>query len=315
MAPADRGPGHEPPSDGGRLATRVARGVLLVGITLATAALTLSLPGQEGPGEAGERASTRVETADGPTASAALLASDGTLDIDGSLADPGDLGPSSTSRGTDPEVRTIVPTSELSTVPGSATDAAASSETTGADPTTTTAWIEPTLPPENEWVDSGNGVMVPDLLLRIRFCESTNDYRAANRSSSARGAYQFLTRSWEWYGHAERTGVDQAHLATPAQQDEAALRTLQSEGTGPWTASRACWSDPDIDPRYAAAAPPTTAAPARTTTTATGSTETTADTTSTTADSSSTASTAPSASSTTTSPSSTAPETSETTGG
>lgn len=92
------------------------------------------------------------------------------------------------------------------------------------------------------WVDAGHGVFVPPILLRIRFCESTNSYVAANPRSSARGAYQFLTGSWRAYGHAARYGVPQAHLATPAQQDEAALLTWQADGTRPWNASRHCWS-------------------------------------------------------------------------
>ena len=92
------------------------------------------------------------------------------------------------------------------------------------------------------WVDAGHGVFVPPILLEIRYCESTDNYQAANPRSSARGAYQFLTGSWSAYGHAARYGVPQAHLATPAQQDEAALITWQAAGTRPWNASRYCWS-------------------------------------------------------------------------
>ena len=127
------------------------------------------------------------------------------------------------------------------------------------DTTDTTVWVEPPIPPESEWVDGGNGVLLPDILLRIRFCESTNNYVASNGVSTARGAYQFLIGSWDWYGHRVITGVEQAHLATPAQQDEAALRTLVAEGSSPWLASRPCWSDPDLDPRYATAQPPAAA--------------------------------------------------------
>lgn len=91
------------------------------------------------------------------------------------------------------------------------------------------------------WIDAGHGVFLPPILLAIRQCESENNYTAANPRSSARGAYQFLTGSWNWYGHAERYGVPAAHLATPAQQDEAALLTWQADGTRPWNASRHCW--------------------------------------------------------------------------
>jgi hypothetical protein len=80
------------------------------------------------------------------------------------------------------------------------------------------------------------------VLLSIRYCESRDNYTAANPSSSARGAYQFTSGSWAAYGHAERYGVSQAHLASAAQQDEAALLTWQEAGTSPWNASKSCWS-------------------------------------------------------------------------
>ena len=112
------------------------------------------------------------------------------------------------------------------------------------EPETTTTVAPPTTeaPANADWVDTGNGVLVPPVLIAIRFCESTHNYTAANPHSSARGAYQFLTGSWAAYGHDDRYGVTQAHLATPAQQDEAALITWQRDGTRPWNASRACWS-------------------------------------------------------------------------
>ncbi|MDA3041387.1 MAG: DUF4214 domain-containing protein [Actinomycetota bacterium] len=91
------------------------------------------------------------------------------------------------------------------------------------------------------WVDAGHGVHVPPVLLRIRKCESNDYYQAANRFSSARGAYQFLKSSWRFYGHSYRYGVAEAHLATNAQQDEAALLTWQRSGTSPWNASAGCW--------------------------------------------------------------------------
>ncbi len=111
------------------------------------------------------------------------------------------------------------------------TDTTVEETTTTAVPTTA----------DNGFVDAGHGVYVPPILLEIRYCESRDNYQAANPSSSARGAYQFLTGSWEAYGHAARYGVSQAHLATNAQQDEAALITWQRDGTRPWNASKHCW--------------------------------------------------------------------------
>jgi hypothetical protein len=138
-----------------------------------------------------------------------------------------------------------------------------------ATTTTTGGLVEPTVEPEAEWVDAGHGVAVPDVLLRIRFCESTNYYQAAHRVSSARGAYQFLTKSWNWYGHAARYGVASADQATPAQQDEAAVLTLRRSGTRPWAASRHCWASASINPNYATFRPATTTTAVTTTTSTT----------------------------------------------
>ncbi|MEM8924466.1 MAG: transglycosylase family protein [Actinomycetota bacterium] len=114
----------------------------------------------------------------------------------------------------------------------------APTETTG--PGDTAAPTETTAHPEG-WVDAGHGIFLPPVMLQIRYCESRDNYQAANPNSSARGAYQFLTGSWAAYGHAERYGVNQAHLASNAQQDEAALLTWQRDGTRPWNASKSCW--------------------------------------------------------------------------
>jgi hypothetical protein len=105
--------------------------------------------------------------------------------------------------------------------------------------------IDTTCAPRNwpeGWVDAGHGIPVPPILLKIRWCESRDDYQAANPTSSARGAYQYLRGSWEWYGYAERYGVPSADLATPAEQDAAAVDTWQRSGTTPWNASKGCWN-------------------------------------------------------------------------
>lgn len=307
MPRPDPGPGFdlppmlatpEAPERTPRRSRRLAQGAIVAALGAVAAGLAFSLPSNDGD-EVADGSTTRVE-ADGPTASAALLASDDRIEIDGELTDRGSLTPSGalTLRLPDPSGSVTLDarglTNLIEPAPGSDDGEA---EASGDPATTTTTWSEPALPPESDWVDTGNGVLVPDLLLRIRFCESTNNYQAASKYSTARGAYQFLKGSWEWYGHAETTGVAQAHLATPAQQDQAALATLQAEGTGPWSESRPCWADPDIDPRYASARPsPATTTTAPTSTTGDGSTTTTtgstssSETTSTTVESTTTAS-------------------------
>ena len=201
-------------------------------------------------------------------------------------------------------------------------DDQADQSTTSPVPETTATnrgWAEPHIEPESAWVDAGHGIAVPDVLLRIRFCESTNDYQAAHATSSARGAYQFLTGSWDWYGHAARYGVASADMATPAQQDEAAVATLRRSGTRPWRASWRCWGSDSINPAYATikrrrAATTTTAAPSTTSSSGTESSTTTSDasTTATTGTTSTTPS--PTSSTTTQSSTSSSTEASTTTG-
>lgn len=160
-----------------------------------------------------------------------------------------------------------------------------SSTSTTAPTSTTAGWAQRPIPPESEWIDAGNGVAVPEVLLRIRYCESTNDYKAAHAVSSARGAYQFLTSSWEYYGHAARYGAARADLATPAQQDEAAVLTVKRDGTRPWLASRHCWGSNSLRADHASIKPParstTTTSPDTTSSSATGSQSTAAGSTST----------------------------------
>ncbi len=124
--------------------------------------------------------------------------------------------------------------------PDDTTDTSTSDTTDTTAPAETTTTAAPSSDSDG-FVDAGHGVLVPPVLLKIRFCESTDNYQAANPSSTARGAYQFLRSSWAAYGHADRYGVSEAHLASNAQQDEAALITWQRDGTRPWAASRSCW--------------------------------------------------------------------------
>lgn len=295
---------------GGR-GRKIAQGLIVLALVAIVGSLTFIIPESEGnllaSGPPSDDGSTRVEAQSAPIATASMLSAssrtvEGTLD---SLASSGRLS------GRSSNVAVAMPGTPGDSGDGFASAIAAVVETESPQQTTTTTtWVEPELPPASEWVDSGNGVMVPDLQLRIRFCESTNNYLAASPYSTARGAYQFLIGSWDWYGHRARTGVDEAHLATPAQQDESALLTLQEHGTGPWAESRGCWADPNIDSRYATAKPPT---PAPSTTMVGAETTTTTPESTTTPDQSSTTEATTTTESTTTSESTTTTEATTTT--
>ncbi len=168
-----------------------------------------------------------------PTTTAATTTTTAAEETTSSETAPGETTP-------DGETTTTTAGDGSDTSPSSdTTDTTVPTDTTTPETSETTEAPAPSNP--DGFVDAGHGVLVPPVLLKIRFCESTDNYTAANPNSSARGAYQFLTGSWAAYGHAERYGVNQAHLATPAQQDEAALLTWQRDGTRPWNASRSCW--------------------------------------------------------------------------
>lgn len=80
-------------------------------------------------------------------------------------------------------------------------------------------------------------IVLPDILLKIRYCESKDDYTAQNSRSTASGAFQFIDGTWNNY-----KGYAKAKLAPAYVQDEYALLTYQKSGTRPWNASSYCWN-------------------------------------------------------------------------
>lgn len=90
------------------------------------------------------------------------------------------------------------------------------------------------------------GVAVPPLLTRIRWCESRNNYRAQNRRSTASGAYQMLRGTWRSWSRAYGADVGAGRYraakdAPPHVQDVVAVRAFRAQGTRPWNASKRCW--------------------------------------------------------------------------
>ncbi len=99
------------------------------------------------------------------------------------------------------------------------------------------------------FVHTGNGVFVPPVLLRIRWCESKGDYTAQNSRSTASGAYQFVVgtavETARKAGRFDLTTVTdkENHAGSwhPADQDRMALALWERNGTRDWDASRHCW--------------------------------------------------------------------------
>lgn len=79
-------------------------------------------------------------------------------------------------------------------------------------------------------------VGLPQILLRIRWCESRDNYRAQNPRSSASGAWQILDGTWNGF-----RGYTRAVHAPRWVQDAKALALFADRGTQPWNASRRCW--------------------------------------------------------------------------
>lgn len=77
---------------------------------------------------------------------------------------------------------------------------------------------------------------LPALLLRIRRCESHDDYHAQNPRSTASGGWQILDSTWQRY-KGYRRAVD----APRSVQDEKALTLYAQRDTEPWRASQGCW--------------------------------------------------------------------------
>ena len=81
------------------------------------------------------------------------------------------------------------------------------------------------------------GRRLPPILLRIRHCESHDDYRAENPHSTASGAWQVVDGTWNHF-----RGYRHAADAPRWVQDAQALALYLDRGTAPWNASRGCWA-------------------------------------------------------------------------
>ena len=79
----------------------------------------------------------------------------------------------------------------------------------------------------------------PDLPLAIAQCESGFRWDASNRTSSARGVFQFVKGTWRTTSEGRKgTSVldTDAHIRM-------AVKHIATLGTGAWNASRRCWAE------------------------------------------------------------------------
>ena len=119
------------------------------------------------------------------------------------------------------------------TVPGWTSTAWTPAPVTSADPSVTRHHRRAVADRTRWGVGSGP---LPPLLLKIRRCESHDDYTAQNPVSTASGAYQVLDSTWQRFG-----GYVRAKDAPRWVQDEKALLLFRQRGSEPWEASEACW--------------------------------------------------------------------------
>lgn len=75
----------------------------------------------------------------------------------------------------------------------------------------------------------GSACLTDAQLLRLRMCESTDNYQAVSASGKFRGAYQFTFRTWAGVG-----GKGDPAAASPAEQDLRARILYERDGRSPW---------------------------------------------------------------------------------
>lgn len=109
--------------------------------------------------------------------------------------------------------------------------------------------IPPTPAPVPVWAEIDG---MPGMLRRIGGCESAGhpeapiNWTAQNRHSSASGGFQIIDSTWAGWVKAyapDLVGMyAKARMAPPSDQLRVARAAFERQGTGPWAASRHCWS-------------------------------------------------------------------------
>ena len=80
------------------------------------------------------------------------------------------------------------------------------------------------------------------LALAIATCESHVKPRAKNPNSTAKGLFQFLDSSWEYYGLLKWGTLEGRDVYDYGDNAELAVWLMARHGTRDWLASEHCWS-------------------------------------------------------------------------
>ncbi len=84
-------------------------------------------------------------------------------------------------------------------------------------------------------------VAISKVMDAIKWCESRGNPKARNPRSTAKGLYQFLDGSFEYYG-TKYWGSTKGKSALNSQHnEELAAYVMRTVGTSPWLASAHCW--------------------------------------------------------------------------
>ena len=96
---------------------------------------------------------------------------------------------------------------------------------------------QPRLPETKEQTETF--LEIPEVMKRIAFCESSNNHKARNDSSTARGTYQIIKGTEEL---CEKWLEIELDMLNRNDNELCAMWLFSKYNTKPWRASKSCWS-------------------------------------------------------------------------
>ncbi len=82
----------------------------------------------------------------------------------------------------------------------------------------------------------------PSRMAKVVWCESRMKSDAKNPHSSARGLFQWLTGSWNYYGKQLWGSLKGKDPYNPIDNIDLAIYVIQKRGYQDWGSSKGCWS-------------------------------------------------------------------------